>query len=66
MRPIQPSQTELVIVAQSSLILPDQNPPPSNGSFSLVPIGLTVVVTLILVSLWSQKDKIIGGFKGMD
>ena len=63
MRPIQPSQTEPVIVAQSSPDPSRSNPPPSNGSFSLVPIGLTVVVTLMLVALWSQKDKIIGGFK---
>ena len=63
MRPIQPSQTEPVIVAQSSPDPSRSNPPPSNGSSSLVPIGVTVVVTLMLVALWSQKDKIIGGFK---
>jgi len=60
MRPIQPSQTEPVIVAQSSPDPSRSNPPPGNG---LVPIGLTVVLTLMLVALWSQKDKIIGGFK---
>jgi hypothetical protein len=54
MRAVQPSQTEPVIVAQSSPDPSRSNPPPSNGSFSLVPIGMTVVVTLILVALWSQ------------
>ena len=54
MRPIQPSQTEPVIVAQSSPDPSRSNPPSSNGSFSLVPIGLTFVVTLMLVALWSQ------------
>ncbi|TRU28922.1 MAG: hypothetical protein EWV92_08525 [Microcystis aeruginosa Ma_MB_S_20031200_S102] len=63
MRAVQPSQTEPVIVAQSSPDPSRSNSPPSNGSFSLVPIGLTVVVTLMLVALWSQKDKIIGGLK---
>ena len=63
MRPIQPSQTEPVIVAQSSPDPSRSNPPPGNGSSSLVPIGVTVVVTLMLVALWSQKDKIIGGLK---
>lgn len=56
MRPIQPSQTEPVIVAQSSPDPSRSNPPPSNGSFSLVPIGLTVVVTLMLVALRSQME----------
>lgn len=50
MRPIQPSQTEPVIVAQSSPNPSRSNSPPSNGSFSLVPIGLTFVVTLMLVA----------------
>jgi len=63
MRAVQPSQTEPVIVAQSFPDPSRSNPPPGNGSFPLVPIVLTVVVTLMLVSLWSQKDKIIGGFK---
>ena len=63
MRPIQPSQTEPVIVAQSSPDPSRSNPPPGNGSSSLVPIGVTVVVTLMLVALWSQKDKIVGGLK---
>lgn len=63
MRPIQPSQTEPVIVAQSSPDPSRSNPPPGNGSFPLVPIGVTVVLTLMLVALWSQKDKIIGGLK---
>ena len=58
MRAVQPSQTEPVIVAQSSPDPSRSNSPPSNG---LVPIGLTVVLTLMLVALWSQKDKIIGG-----
>ncbi|MCZ8066632.1 MAG: hypothetical protein ACK5QJ_13595 [Microcystis sp.] len=56
MRPIQHSQTEPVIVAQSSPDPSRSNPPPSNGSFSLVPIGLTVVVTLMLVALQSQME----------
>jgi len=60
MRAVQPSQTEPVIVAQSSPDPSRSNPPPGNG---LVPIGVTVVLTLMLVALWSQKDKIIGGFK---
>jgi hypothetical protein len=63
MRAVQPSQTEPVIVAQSSPDPSRSNPPSGNSSFPLVPIGVTVVVTLILVSLWSQKDKIIGGLK---
>ncbi|MCZ8250071.1 MULTISPECIES: SPFH domain-containing protein [unclassified Microcystis] len=63
MRAVQPSQTKPVIVAQSFPDPSRSNPPPGNGSFPLVPIVLTVVVTLMLVSLWSQKDKIIGGFK---
>ncbi|MDJ0558975.1 MAG: SPFH domain-containing protein, partial [Microcystis sp. M53599_WE4] len=63
MRAVQPSQTEPVIVAQSSPEPSLSNPPPGNGSFPLVPIGVTVVLTLMLVALWSQKDKIIGGFK---
>jgi uncharacterized membrane protein YqiK len=63
MRAVQPSQTEPVIVAQSSPDPSRSNPPSGNSSFPLVPIGVTVVVTLMLVSLWSQKDKIIGGLK---
>jgi hypothetical protein len=50
MRPIQTSQTQPVIVAQSSPNPSRSNSPPSNGSFSLVPIGLTFVVTLMLVA----------------
>ena len=56
MRAVQPSQTEPVIVAQSFPDPSRSNPPPSNGSFSLVPIGLTVVVTLMLVALRSQME----------
>ena len=59
MRAVQPSQTEPVIVAQSAQSSSEpsrSNPPPGNGSFPLVPIGVTVVLTLMLVALWSQME----------